>query len=150
MALKKMMDTLRAKKLEYDAQLDALSKDAQKTLSEYLGPLIPAGYVLHWTQYTDYFNDGEPCSFSVHEPELAAAPDGKLPKPYTGQEIGAWALKRYTDNDMPGVTRAILATLSEAWHAIPEDLLERAFGDHVHCGVYSSGQFKVDDYTNHD
>jgi len=27
-------------------------------------------FIISWTQYTPYFNDGDPCTFSVNSPEL--------------------------------------------------------------------------------
>jgi len=51
---------------KYDNELAKTAKEIAKTL----GPLIPPGFALNWTQGTPAFNDGSPCTFSVHEPSL--------------------------------------------------------------------------------
>jgi hypothetical protein len=58
----------------------ASRKAAQKPLSE-LEPLIraviddPTIHSFGWTQATPYFNDGDPCVFSVHEPWFLTVDD---------------------------------------------------------------------------
>ena len=40
-------------------------------LTEGLSPMIQSPITgVQWRQYTPYFNDGETCVFSVHEPEI--------------------------------------------------------------------------------
>lgn len=70
MALKTMIENLTTKKREYDEALAALGKDLGNEVASHLAPLIPLGYALGWTQYAPYFNDGDACVFSVHEPFL--------------------------------------------------------------------------------
>lgn len=50
----------------YDAPRD---QDPIELFVEALDKLLDTEHVLavQWDQYTDYFNDGEPCTFSVHE-----------------------------------------------------------------------------------
>lgn len=63
----------------------------QRPLSE-LEPLIravlddPTMDSFGWTQYTPYFNDGEPCVFSVNEPWFKTVDDVKRPETADGDE----------------------------------------------------------------
>lgn len=70
MALKTHIKRIAAAKAEYDAELAKVGKKAGKELAKLLGPLIPPGFVLEWTQYTPSFNDGDPCTFRVGYPML--------------------------------------------------------------------------------
>jgi hypothetical protein len=57
----------------------------------------------------------------------------------------------YTVEGFPkieGFTKAKLKELSRAWSALPEDLLKKAFGDHVEVIVRSNGKFSVDEYSH--
>jgi hypothetical protein len=67
MALKTMIDKLNEAKKAYDEQLKNLGADLSKQVAEHLAPHIPPGYSIRWTQYTPYFNDGEPCTFGVYD-----------------------------------------------------------------------------------
>ena len=71
MALQTMIEKLNTARREYNAQLAEIAKGGQKEIGAFLGPLIPPGYALKWKQYTPYFNDGDACTFSVHEPYLS-------------------------------------------------------------------------------
>lgn len=70
MALQTMIDKLNKARHEYESTLAELGKAAQKAVGEFLGTLIPPGFALQWKQYTRYYNDGDPCTFSVREPYL--------------------------------------------------------------------------------
>lgn len=70
MALATMIKNLNAARAEYDRQLKEAGAQAKDAVGAFLGEHIPAGFAVQWTQYTPYFNDGEACTFSVHEPAL--------------------------------------------------------------------------------
>lgn len=74
MALKTMIEKLQKSRAVYNEDLAKFGEDAQTEFGEILGPLIPPGWALQWTQGTPGFNDGEPCTFSAHEPKLVRAP----------------------------------------------------------------------------
>lgn len=58
------------KKLKIKIKETALNqfKPAIKEAIIQLRELVPELIKIEWTQYTPYFNDGEPCEFSVNEP----------------------------------------------------------------------------------
>lgn len=194
MALATMIEKLNAAKKAYEDQLASIGKDAQKAVAEFLVPHMPAGFALFWTQYTPYFNDGETCTFSVHDVYLVAT--DKLEEcrnRSSGEEFGfsfSTAKKRYGRPDetksyetddyskplprktagfgyesqryekkkveyvepgfpaIEGYDVAKLDELSKAWHALPEDLMENAFGDHVRCSISADGTVAVNEYDH--
>lgn len=51
--------------------IDEARKTAQDKIPEYLKGIMPAHekvIAIGWTQYTPYFNDGDPCTFSIGDP----------------------------------------------------------------------------------
>jgi hypothetical protein len=74
-ALKTMVASLVAARQAYEQQLAALGSGAAEAIAAELGALIPRGCYVGWTQYAPYFNDGEPCTFSVNDAYLARLPE---------------------------------------------------------------------------
>ena len=162
MALKTMIENLNAARKAYDEQLAALGAEAAKAVAEFLGQRIPAGFKLEWTQYTPYFNDGEPCTFSVHTPYLYK-PEGdeehRWAEEYdTSIELGCKNYgKDYTYSDgyvskarelIDGISIEDFDALSAAWDELPEDMLLKAFGDHTKVIVESGGAYTNDEFDH--
>lgn len=117
-----------------------------------------------WTQYTPYFNDGEPCEFSVNDPEvifkrgvLADGADGEDDdggEDYDeeGGGMGDWsigyAIEKGRIKDGPEI-RAIVADLKALESAIAglDDLFLHAFGDHSRVKV-TRRAVSVDEYSH--
>jgi hypothetical protein len=93
---------------------------------------------IRWRQYTPYFNDGEPCVFSVHE--LEALPVGRD----DGEDwdyIYGKAENGYDEADWGG-----LVELSKTLQGM-QDELEAVFGDHVQVIVTRDG-VEVEEYEH--
>lgn len=63
--LNELADKVKEARKEYNAE-------AKKYLDKAIKDLFikhPELYAVKWNQYTPHFNDGEPCTFSVHELE---------------------------------------------------------------------------------
>lgn len=131
MALKTMISNITKARAEYEKQKAALGENAQKAIAEAFAEFIPAGHVLHWCQYTPYFNDGDACTFGVHDPYFDEAAD----------EEAESNLDVYDGGDLPKPLRKL-------WDSIPEDMFESAFGDHVHVIVRSDGTYTVDEHSH--
>jgi hypothetical protein len=123
---------------------------------------------LGWTQYTPYFNDGDPCVFSVGEPWFRTVDDdededdyslaiGYSGHPTLGKRDYEWDNARDFDNrrkvfkPYEGTHResfdACLA-LSEAIESGAfDDVLLEAFGDHCQVTVTADG-ITVDEYSH--
>lgn len=80
MALKTALERIAKARKAYN---DEVKKLGRKGVSQGLGELIPEGYVLAWTQGTPSFNDGDPCTFSMHSIKLVPAKAPPEPEPDT-------------------------------------------------------------------
>ena len=147
-------------------------RQAQKPIEE-LEPLIravlddPTMKAFGWRQYTPYFNDGEPCVFSVHQPwfltdadpdpddvednyqyELSSWSDGH---PSLGQVKTQWSGTEVVSADYTGPDRARYDRVKALSDAIEggefEDVLLEAFGDHAEVRVTAAG-ITVDTYEH--
>lgn len=139
---------------EYDALLDGLEQARAKVKEQgkaAVGALFKAFFAEHpkvtaicWTQYTPYFNDGEPCEFSVGELHLAtkAADWPNVSSLYDDEgEEGALFKDSYS---LKGANKSALARLAAS---VDEDILETAFGDHVMVIATPEG-FHVSEYSH--
>jgi len=131
---------------------------------------VPELETLTWTQYTPYFNDGEPCEFSVHEfnatfnvPVKDQVYKGqKVPGDYRSgsiyvieerapgeefEEIAYGVSRDVTEDPILTKTRDAIKTLNNAKSSC-EEIFQAAFGDGVKV-IASRGGFDVEEY-NHD
>lgn len=199
MALKTIIDNINTKRREYEEALAQMNNNAAGQIAAELGPLVPPGYALTWTQYTPHFNDGSPCYFGVHEPYLVRdkrekdeedespeaqeanesgdGPDrmelgtciDRYGKPNEAKSYqtndyskqisprGEWPVKyeqktvNYIDYGFPaieGFSAEKLEELASLIDALPQDMLEKAFGDGVEVLIYPDGTFSNDDYSH--
>jgi hypothetical protein len=148
----------------------------QKPLSE-LEPLMravlddPTMKAFGWAQYTPYFNDGEPCVFSVGSPWFLTVNDpdpdeiedhydfeiGYSGHPTLGKQDYEWDNPRDWENrrkvygPYEGSHRASFMACNALADAIDsgafEDVLLEAFGDHAQVTVRPSG-ITVDSYSH--
>lgn len=64
------IETYVKRKAELNEALRANAQDMIKQLFAEFFAAAPDVKCVAWTQYAPYFNDGEPCTFSVHEPNF--------------------------------------------------------------------------------
>jgi hypothetical protein len=149
---------------KFQDQAQGLFKDITKEFFE-KNPGI-TGVV--WTQYTPYFNDGEPCEFSVGEPTFTNAPVDELSDicwgEYEGETEGVWAAENIayimeTDSEYHQDTKnTILAAggvdvescilfAKAVGSSEMEDVMQAMFGDHVKVIATREG-FEVDEYSH--
>ncbi len=68
-----VVEKYQAAKKVYEEALAEAGKLGAKVVVAVLQPIFDANPTLEavrWTQYTPYFNDGEPCVFGVNEPYI--------------------------------------------------------------------------------
>ncbi|GAA1526483.1 hypothetical protein GCM10009827_049100 [Dactylosporangium maewongense] len=116
-----------------------------------------------WTQYTPYYNDGDPCVFSVDTPWFRTPEDPALEPqlthqlrledgqhPSLGRRQGKWVngqrYSAYTGPDEERYDRARALTDAFESEAFNQVLLD-AFGDHAHITVRRDG-ITVDSYSH--
>jgi hypothetical protein len=161
MSIQTDIEKIREAKRAYQELIRSIGTSSIKTMCEEVLAATGSPKV-RWMQYTPYFNDGEPCEFSVYEPEIYF-PDH--PKGYGGDWVESCAFYESVDYDRTKAygdpTRATFTykdAQQEASHkvfrafslAIQQDLQEvmrEAFGDHVSV-TYEGGQFTVEDYDH--
>jgi hypothetical protein len=108
---------------------------------------------IKWIQYTPYFNDGDECVFSVHEPSFTnAVEDDDLDNisygEYNGdnEDIFSYYAYRAEDNKDVIDPESIIMFNDFVMHEV-EDILRDMFGDHVEVIATREG-FKVQEYDH--
>lgn len=158
-------EQIRERSAALKAQIDAMQKEAAEQIKPLLQQFItayPQVAGVRWTQYTPYFNDGDPCTFRMGGIEFAfAAPAADAdPEDEDDQgydELGAhwvvrdgqWGYVRTWDNDSFNSMGLSVEEMSEeTYKACVElerhlnnlkDELEVLFGDHCRVTVTKSG-----------
>ena len=137
---------------ELDDKLKTFGKEA---FTEALAPFFAANPRIDgivWSQYTPYFNDGDACTFGVHEPYLVSAslkeefPD--YAEEYMHEDALYISSYRAKDEDPNDATRA-MEGFGPIWSEIPESVFLAVFGDHVQVLINRDGTVEVDE-SDHD
>lgn len=114
--------------------------------------------VIKWTQYTPYFNDGDPCYFSVHEPTFSNCDDSNLVSTYgeldmsedEAEQEGLFAFEGTWSrpDNLPKHVVENTDKLCEFINASEmEDVLLAVFGDHV-CVTVTRDGIDVEEYSH--
>jgi hypothetical protein len=135
---------------EFDAFMDEFKVKAKVALKEEFKTFFeqnPEVHTIRWTQYAPYFNDGEPCEFSVHEPVFLSAPTDSEDE--GGERDVLWAIQRETgswsrskhrfttprEDDLLAACEKITSLLQ----GLPEDLMRSTFGTDVAVNATRDG-----------
>lgn len=155
--MSKLFDELTALKEAYDEKLANEGEDAVKELFKEFFDKYPRAEAISWRQYTPYFNDGDPCYFSVHEMtlEMNAGEDTEEDESeeepeepdededdYSDGEYDSYSLSR---SDNPELKK--MGEDFGELEGIPDDVLEHVFGDHVRITATRDG-FSVTEYSH--
>jgi len=143
-----MFEALKAKSDALHAQMEELRKEAAEAMKPMLIAFMketPQVKAVKWTQYTPYFNDGDPCTFSVNDPEFYFEGDDQDDE---GKSL--WSLDRSDYGPKPGQcspeTAKACAAFVQALGGM-DDALETLFGDHCKVIVTADG-VEVDEYDH--
>jgi hypothetical protein len=147
-----VIESLKAAKEVY---VEAGRKAFRPAVDEFLAA-HPEVEAVRWTQYTPYFDDGDPCVFSVNDPEVRlaggteATPDDEDDE--DDEEIGQWRSawdlgydSETKSKDFTAVLCADLKSLSGLFAEI-EDVLLEIFDDHVRVTIGRDGEPDVEEY----
>jgi len=148
--MSKLFDELASLKEAYDKKLEEAGEDAVKEVFKEFFDKYPRAESITWVQYTPYFNDGDACYFSVGEMRLS------LSEPEDGEEDEGeedddeW----YDDWDSYGLAhsedpelKAIGEDFGTLEDTVPEDVMEKVFGDHVRITATREG-FEVREFDH--
>jgi hypothetical protein len=107
---------------------------------------------LSWRQYTMYFNDGDPCTFSVY-----ADADDITVNDFDGYDDNSWLYEPLQNSEEPesggykashgevGQRNKIRHLASQLISSIPEQIMESAFDDHAQVTFTIDGGIESDD-----
>lgn len=82
---------------------------------------------IQWSQYTPYFNDGEPCVFSVGS-------DYSITRNLEGE----WS--EYGEDGDPEISKLL--------GEVPDEMMLAIFGDHAEIIMSNTGQFEVSECSH--
>ena len=118
---------------------------------------VPEIKTVIWTQYTPYFNDGETCTFNVHDPAFtnieADSEDFNDIKynDYIGEKEDLFYIEYFYDDctEAAGISANSKKTMHKLSAIIcgNDELMEFMFGDHVKIIVTKNG-FSIQDYDH--
>jgi hypothetical protein len=140
-------DALTAKMAAARADIAAMGKDAVGSLFKRFFTENQKATAVGWHQYTPYFNDGEPCEFSVHDFYYSTKQgvDFSEVTSLDEDEDGAGFVDDYSRAKAgEGALKEAVSTLRRA---VDEDIFETAFGDHVMVIATPAG-FHVSEYSH--
>ncbi len=127
---------------EFDAKVKANGKELiNETLKDFFVKHPEVEY-LCWTQYAPYFNDGEACEFSVHEPMVKLKKTN--PDAEDEEDLDYWDLDgpwKFRESN-PSLAED-LRSLAQAFNTC-ESALRSIFGDDCKVTVYGFPEFKVE------
>jgi len=128
-----VFDEILEMKKQYKEKLSADGKAMlQKHFLEFFEK-FPEAEAVRWTQYTPYFNDGDACVFGVNE--------------FTYKKVGDSEGGDYEDGFHDSYGKDRPEFMKTKLGAIPSDVLEAVFGDHVQITATRDG-FAVEEYEH--
>lgn len=141
----KFFEELEILKSAYDAKLANESKDAIKDKFKTCFNNNPRLESIIWTQYTMYFNDGEPTYFNVYEFDVFVkdAPDDEYSSDEYHYGETSWQLSKLGDPEI----NKLLKDVGELQN-LSQDVYKKVFDDHVMIKATREG-FEVSEF-NHD
>lgn len=161
------LDKLTSLRAEVEAARTQMKQAAQQLVDDGAKQIFAQfGDIVHsfgWTQYTPYFNDGDPCEFGMGELYIIAHEDLEQldeDEVYDLEREWIWeggspAFSRYGDNSKVGKYGSPQEHYVEASQAIetiynalsPDDLAKDVFGDHVQVTFTPDGT-NVEEYEH--
>jgi hypothetical protein len=130
----------------YNEARAALSKVTKEQVAELFKPFFDANPqidAVKWSQYTPYFNDGDTCTFSVHDIELVSKdlfPDEDADSYHGENTMSEW--------DADEEHKPLFEAANAIRNPLPNELLEDVFGDHVYVLINRDGTTEVDECSH--
>jgi hypothetical protein len=150
MALKTMVDRMTKAREDFEKTQKEISSKAKNEIAETFGGLLPKGFRITWTQYTPYFNDGEPCVFGVRTASILTVSADNDDDDDNRED----ALELYfkpNKKDLPaGLELDVAIAIYDAWKLLEKskDLLLGTFGNHTRVTIRHGGKIKTAEYDH--
>ncbi len=161
-----MIEQVMSLKGRYEKMVKAFKEDDFKGWFLEYFKLYPFITSISWTQYTPYFNDGDPCVFSIQEPALELSASYIAANPGLSLIGSSYSKKEVEeDEDFDEVQSVTLDTYDftkEQGKAYPDmraavnsitdlfeakDVLLHVFGDHTEI-VVTPNEIRVEEYEH--
>lgn len=146
------MNPLKAIGKKLKAAREATTQEAKAILEPTLKEFLrdhPSVLALAWTQYAPHFNDGDACTFSVHEVRVRMVDtsknvndDGEVEEEFD-PETSSYYVHYVAGYLLKGKLQSDLRDLNDGLSAI-EDSLEQIYGDGVMVVVTRDETFVVE------
>lgn len=148
-----MSETIESLTKKLNEIRETMKRDAAELMGGHLKNVLAAlpaeVSAIRWSQYTPYFNDGEPCEFGVNEAQFKITnPPGDGFYLYDSDDDGAFYDVGYRAT---GPLAAACGATQTALREVPREFYEAAFGDHARVTVTRNGDgvtVEVDGYDH--
>lgn len=146
--LKNLIDKQAQVRKEMQEHGEAALKEAFKAFFEE----NPSCRSVRWRQYTPYFNDGETCTFGVHEAYVKMNDEDNDSGDYGDgfDSYSDWAHKNGRYKEFPEAAIQAFKKASDAADELvgcEKKLFEMVFGDHVQVTATGEG-FEIEEYEH--
>lgn len=150
------LEQIKAEFAEFEEKRKVLVEKLRTEFGSMMSPLFEKSDKIEsmgWRQYTPYFNDGDSCSFSVHEPDQINGEDDSDIEWYDWRVSYYLKENRYK-TEIEGNSKididacAAFLEFKELIESIPDDVLEDLFGDHVLVTVNRNGEVETEEYDH--
>ncbi|KAA2242857.1 hypothetical protein F0L74_10030 [Chitinophaga agrisoli] len=138
------MDKIKQSLAEFEEKKKAYVAELQKEFPGIIQPLLlqcDQIKSISWTQYTPYFNDGDECTFGVHNDDLEV--NGQDLYDLEGYEL-SYSRKDREPSQLERAVDDIRSALSE----IPDDFYLALFGNHVKVTINRDGTIEKEEYEH--
>jgi hypothetical protein len=144
-----IVEKIKSEMAAFDAKRKELTEQLKKDFPALLAPLFekyPGVKNVRWTQYTPYFNDGDPCEFSTNAGYAELNYDGDEDDDNEDDEESeesetAKAELVEVPEEAEGEFQEVLSSINDSFY---KDL----FGDHVEVTVNRDGTIDVEEYDH--
>ena len=146
-----LIDQLAAEHKKFKEEFTEKAKNAMRSAFSVFFTENPTVTKIVWTQYTPYFNDGDPCVFGVNDMYFSLNTDPERDPDDDNDEDnmhGNW----FYDNggklvDPVAPQRATFVAFTKSVSTLPDEIFLDAFGDHVRVIATITG-FDVQEYEH--
>lgn len=143
-----IVEKIKAEMAAFDEKRKELTAQLKKDFPALLAPLFekyPGVKNVRWTQYTPYFNDGDPCEFSTNAGYADINWDGEDDEDDEEEENEEAETTKAEAVEVPeeaeGEFQDVLSSIDDSFY---KDL----FGDHVEVTVKRDGTIDVEEYDH--
>ncbi len=151
--MSKLFDELRDLKQAYNKKLQEEGQAALKEVFKEVFNTHPRLKSIVWTEFTPYFNDGDVCTFRVHDFDvhISDVQDEEYNENYNesideyhfGESVFHLGDLSKEDQEIGAILKDVQKLESE----LPNDVLESVFGDH--CKIVATPEkFIVEEYDH--